>query len=380
MSIAVCWPNYLNTEAFSSLTATSENPEFPISNLEATMPRAKVWQSAGCFIITAANNQLPFRDTNAGAPLMAILTPGVYNSVAAFRTEIKAAMEAVGAAVYTITQNANKKLVFSSDLSGGATHFELHFGDPDSSIHDVLGFPAVNQTGTFEYIAPSVRIHTEERIVVDLGSAFNPKVFALYGPRNEPIRIQQGAEIRLEANATNFWDTPAFSQLLTWNEFSIALLTQQGFSGLAPMAYRYWSIKIVDRDNPRGYVEVSSVFLGQTLDIVRGCPQFPLDVQEVDLTRVEQALSGSSFSSMYGKTTEIALNWQFLLKAEMDQIRDMYRDVGKARPFTVVLDPKEAFSTDFERWVLQVKFDSDPTHALESVNRWSSTWALLEDV
>jgi len=377
MSVHVCYPNYLNPEAYSGLSAYSANSDFPVTNLQSTARRSRVYQSAGYFNVTVSNNVIVFRDASGGADKNATIAVGTYSTVAAFLAAVDAAFEAAGAANYTVTQTAAKKIQITSDLSGGATHFELRFADVASTARDMLGFAATNLTGASSYTAPDVRIHTEERITIDLGSAFNPQAFILFGPRNEPIRISQTATIKLQGNASDSWSSPAYDQTLTWNEFAIAKFSA---TGLHSSALRYWSIQIIDRDNPRGYIEISSIFLGDTIDLTRGCPQFPLEINEVDLSQSERTLAGGSFTAIYGKTAEIALDWQFLTNQEVEAFRDMFKELGTALPFGLILDPNEVFSSDLERYCLQVKFQSEPTHRLDRPAQWSSQWNVVEDV
>lgn len=377
MSIRVCYPNYLNPEAYSGLAALSENSDFPVTNLESTARRSRVYQSAGYFNVTSLNNKIIFRDASGGADKTATIAVGTYATIALFTAAVDAAFEATGLANYTVTHTAAKKFEISSDLSGGATAFELRFADVLSTARDMLGFSASNLTGVATHTATSVRIHTEERITLDLGSAFNPKAFLLFGPRNEPIRISQNATIKLQGNASDSWTSPAYDQTLTWNEFAIAKFST---TGLHSSALRYWSISIVDRENARGYIEISSMFLGDVVEMTRGCPQFPLEVTEVDLSASEQTLSGGSFTAFYGKTAELALDWQYLTTDEIEQFRDMFKELGVGLPFGVILDPNEVFSTDLERYCMQVKFQNEPTHRLERAGQWSSQWQLIEDV
>ena len=377
MSVQVGFPNYFSAERYSDLSASSSNSAFPISNLEGSARRSRVWQSSGHFTVTSLNNTIIFRDAPAGADKTATIVVGEYASITAFMAAVDAALEAVGASNYTVTQGTDKKFVFSTDLTGGATSLELRGADVLFTAKSILGLNASNKSSTTSITSDFVSIHTNERITIDLGTAFNPKMFCMFGPRNEVLRIQSSAVIRLQANATNVWTAPEYDQVLTWNEFGI---WKFGELGLHTQALRYWSINIVDTNNPRGYVEISSLFLGDTLTMTKGCPQFPLSIQEVDLTESERTLAGGSFSSIYGKTSQLTLNWEFLTKLEMDQFRDLFAEVGVANWFVVMLDPDEVLSADQERYMLQVKFDSAPSITLDRPGQWSSPWSLVENV
>lgn len=378
MSVRVCYPNYFSSGGYSGLSASSAATGFAVTNLDGTARRSKVWRSAGYFEITSSNNVIRFRDAAGGANKDAGIQTGIYTTDAAFLAAVDAAMEAAGSANYTVTRSTTtQKITITSDLSGGATAFELRGADAAFTARDVLGFAAVNTSGTGTYTADNVRIHTEEFILLDLGSSFNPKVFMLLGPRNEPLRISQTATVKLQGNASNSWTSPAYDQTLTLTDFGVALSST---TGLHSSALRYWRISIVDRDNSRGYVELSSLLLGDTLTMTQGAPQFPLVAREVDLSTQTRTMSGASFAAVLGKTAEIELDWQFLTKSEMEAIKDLFADVGVGFPFHLILDPDQVFSTDSERWALQVSFADPIQYKLEGPNRFSSAWTVVEDV
>lgn len=378
MSVKVCYPNYFSSETYSTLTGSSAATGFPVTNLEGTVRRSQVWRSAGYFNVTSSNNVIRFRDASGGADKDATIAVAEYTTDASFLAAVDAAMEAAGAANYTVTRGTTtKKLTFTSDLSGGASAFELRCADAAFTARDLLGFEAVNTSGSGTYTADNVRIHTDEFVVLDLGTSFNPKAFALFGPRNEPLRISQTATVKLQGNATNVWTSPAYEATLGHTDFGMAV---HSATGLHTTAVRYWRLHISDKDNARGYVEVSSMFLGDTLTITQGCPQFPLDINEIDLSKVTRSMSGSTFAAMLGRTMEIGLDWQFLTKSEIEAMRDLYADVGLGVPFHLILDPDEVFSTAMERWVLQVIFNEPMPSKLVRVNQWESGWSLVEDV
>lgn len=366
----------MNAERYTGLTASSSNPSFPVSNLEGQARRSRVWQSSGHFTVTALNNVIRFRDALAGPTKSATIVPGEYASMTAFLAAVDTAMEAIGSANYTVIQNSQKKIEFSSDISGGATSFGLMGTDVLFTARDILGFNASDKFGG-TVTADVVRIHTTETILLDLGGSFNPKMFCLFGPRNEPLRFQQTATVKLQANATDSWASPAFSKTLPWNEFGIY---DYGKFGLHSSAMRYWRIEITDIDNPRGYVEISSIFLGDVIQMVKGCPQFPLEIQEVDLTASEQTLAGGSFASVYGKTAQLSLNWEFLTKTEMDSFRELFNEVGIGYWFAIMMDPNEVLSADQERYMLQVKFESEPRNVLARAGQWTADWSVVENV
>lgn len=376
MSVRILTNNYVENGTYSDFTASSEATGFGVENLESDKARAKTWRSAGYFAITASNKTIVFRES-VGVDLTATIAESNYTTLSSFLTAIKTALDAAGAATYTVTQTAAKKISIASDLGGGATVFQLMCSDVAFTARDVLGFSTSDRTGSSSYTADNVRIHTEEFITIDLGAAFNPKAFILVGPRNEPLRISQSATVKIQGNSTDSWTSPAFEATLTHTDFALARFST---TGLHSSALRYWRVSIVDRDNARGYVEASALYLGDWLTFTRGCPEFPLEIEEIDNTEKRSALQLGTLSTIRSQTAQVTLNWNNLTKTEVESMRDAWADRGLGKPFFVSLDPDEAFSSDLERWVLMVTFDSSPQYALDGPNRFSSTWVLVEEV
>lgn len=376
MSVRILYPNYFESDTYSDLSASSEASGFEVENLEGSRARAKTWRSAGYFLITSSNKAIVFQES-AGVDITANIAEGAYTSLSSFLTAVKTALEAAGVATYTVTQTAAKKISIASDLGGGATVFRLMCSSGSFTARDVLGFAATDRTGTSSYTADNVRIHTEEWVKIDLGSAFNPKAFVLVGPRNEPLRISQTATIKIQGNSSDSWASPAYEATLTHTDFALGVFS---LTGLHTSALRYWRLSIIDKDNPRGYVEASALFLGDWLTFTRGCPEFPLDIEEVDNSEKRSALQLGTLTTIRSQTSQVTLNWNNLTKSEVESMRDMWSDRGLGKPFFVSLDPNEAFSTDLERWVLMVTFDAPPQFALDGPNRFSGTWVLIEEV
>lgn len=377
MSVKVCYPNYFNDERYAALSASSASSSYPVTNLIGNTRRSKVWQSAGYWVVTSANKVIYFRDASGGADKSATIAEGTYTTTTTFLAAVDTALEAAGLANYTATLDSNFKIVLTSDLSGGATAFELRGDSASFTARDMMGFSASHLTGASTYTATEVRCHTEEFILIDLGSAFNPKAFALFGPRNESLRISSTATIKLQGNATNVWTSPAYETTLTWSEYAI---WKTGATGIHTSALRYWRVSIVDRDNARGYIEISHLFLGDIVTLATGAAQFPLQIEDIEASMKESTIGGGSFTSFYGKTSGVSIQWQFLTKSEMESFRDMVADIGVGYPFVIVLDPDEVFSTEMERWVLMVNFDSPPKFQLDRPNQFSTDWSLIEDV
>jgi hypothetical protein len=85
----------------TTVTGSSEDSEFPASNLKAAI-RGKVWRSSGTFVITAgSNDKINFKESGGGAERTGTVAAGTYTSTT-LAAAIKAAMEGAAGATGTL--------------------------------------------------------------------------------------------------------------------------------------------------------------------------------------------------------------------------------------------------------------------------------------
>lgn len=83
---------------------------------------------------------------------------------------------------------------------------------------------------------------------VDLGAAQSVKLVALLNHN-----LTSGATVTLEANASDSWGSPSYSQSLTWRSTHIFLVLNQ--------SYRWWRVTISDSGNTY-YPSIGEWFIG----------------------------------------------------------------------------------------------------------------------
>lgn len=112
------------------------------------------------FEVTSTNFAIDFKKTSGGAQLMASLRFGFY-SLTDLLIEIKRALEAADPS-NTYTATANRSISSGTQnrvtISTSGSYLELDFlSGPRSlsSIHTMIGFPSVNQTGATTYTGTS---------------------------------------------------------------------------------------------------------------------------------------------------------------------------------------------------------------------------------
>lgn len=369
--------NFVDLDILANSDVSSEQAAFPVTNAYNVNRRSKVWRSNGFYKVTSSNNVIRFRDS-ASTDIDATITVGEYSSTSAFMTAVDTALESAGAANYTITQNSNLKFVITSDLSGGATAFQLRTADAAFTAVSLLGFStASNLTGASTYTADYIRINSEEYILWDMGLSTNPQNFILIGSRNSPIKISSGATIKLQGNPTNDFTSPEFEQTLTYHDEAIVAFSD---TGLHTDSLRYWRVAFTDIDNPLGYLEVGAFFLGNSMCLARGVPQFPFDSQYVDNSELVVSEGGQTFSEIKEQSQIYSIKWSALTKADQEEVTRVFRKYGTAKPFFISFDTDEVFSTENERMTKFVKFVDEPSYSLESPNNFSCIMKFREEL
>ena len=374
--VKIFFDNFADEDVSPSLTASSAQAAFPVTNAFNKQRRSKVWRSDGYYEVTSSNNTLIFREST-GVDLTATIAVANYSSDTALATAIKSALEAVGASTYTISQDSNFKFVLTSDGAGGGGLFELRFADASNTCEDLLGFASSNLSGSLSYTADFIRLHTEEFLLFDLGIATNPTGFIAIGPRNRPLRFSPGATLKIQASPTSNFSSPPYDETLTVNDRTIVKLSD---TGLASVAYRFWRFQVVDVDNSTGFVEVGAIFLGDHYEPSK-CPQFPFTQAKEDRSVSIISEGGQTIPDKREKTEALNLNWRFLTTADKEQLDFIFEQrFGTAFPFFISLDENENISTDLNSMIKFVRFSSAPAWTLTRPNQWESVWQLREDI
>jgi hypothetical protein len=368
--------NYASDSDSTNFTYSSQQSAFPASNTQDLQRRHKVWRTNGYWEITSSNNVIVFREST-GVDLTATIAVASYASTSSFLTAIKTALESTGASTYTVSQDATtKKIKIVSDGSGGDNLFQLMWTDVLSTAAVTLGFDtAVDDTGTLTYMAAVLKIHTSEWLKYDLGASTIVDAMAFIGIRNEVLKLSPSATLKIQANHTDAWSSPALDTALEYHDNTIALVDADGLSATA---YRYWRLYVEDQSNSYGYVEMSTVYLGSAWTPAQGAIKFPLEKKWLDNSVMTKVESGHLVSMKKEKTREYRAQWNFLSKADVHDLDIIFENHGKHIPFFISLDPNEVFSESFQDALVYVRLGDEPEDTLESPGNFSMSMKLVE--
>lgn len=319
----------------TGVTASSENPIFPASNIKNPI-RSRVLRTTGNFVIDATNNKFDFNEdaSHESATLVATFASGIYTPEE-LASEIKAKLELLSSSTFTVIYSSSTgKWTISSD--GGYLELLWLTGDNSAtSIGETLGFDvSADVDDALTYTGASIAIHTEESVVFDLQTTEPIDSFALLFDSIAGSKFTSSAILSLQANATDEWSAPAVDELLVIDD----VYGSATFFFTSPESYRYWRLKIIDPANPFLYVEVSKIVLGNGVQL--DClPGKGFKESTNDRSSIEETAYGHRYSDIYPFRRTLELNYPGLSLADVAKLQSAFKRNGKVLPIAIAIDP-----------------------------------------
>lgn len=315
----------------TSIEASSENTNFPSSNIKHEF-RSKQWRSRGHYTINEGNNKIDFLDADGGSELNASITVGNYNADT-LATAIKDALESVSSDTFTITFSEVTGLwTIESDGSYLKLLNSTGTNNAENTLKLVCGFPDEDREFSLSYTGSKIAIHTEEFITFDLKTTEEINSIAILWPKEDGIKLSSNAVIKIQASATNVWDSPAVNQVLTINnKYEIAshyFETNQ--------SYRYWRVFVEDPENANLYVNLGVVILGNSIEI--SPPENGFTYQYSDNSKVQTTDFGNEYVDKYPITSSIEFDYKYFDEKDFEVFESMFLRNGSNKPVFVVLD------------------------------------------
>jgi hypothetical protein len=344
--------NYADTNNGTIVTPSSENTEFPASNLGKHSP-SRIWRSSGTFVITTSKNKINFVETFGGPEITATINTGTYTPDE-LETEIATQMIAQ-------TLNARTYTVAYSVLTGewtitGQTYLELLNAtgtDVANSIAPSIGYAVSDLSGSTSYVSAAPAIHTEESVIFDLGTIDSiDSVAVQFSPLNG-IQLTNGATLKVQANATPNFNSPAVDETLVIDDqFNIAshfFTTDQ--------TYRYWRIVTIDPQNPNLYVELGGVVLAKATVLTQP-PEKGFTFDVVDQSKQQRNTFGHEYVDEYPLLKSVGISYKVLQYADVKTLDRMFRRNGVKIPVMVVIDEAED-CFDKDHYIVWGKFQNN---------------------
>jgi len=316
------------------LSATSGDPNFPVSNLQKHF-RSKTWRSSGNFKINSTNNKIDFKEASLGPTLTATISTSQY-TVANLESEIQNQLNAVGASNYTVSYSESTGLW---TITSDGAYFDLLFlSGPNTanSFAPVIGFNVLDETGALTYEGAKIACHTEEAVVFDLAVTSPVDSFAFFFDPMSGIKFSDNAVLKLQASATNVWNAPPVD--ITLSIDSRYLACSHFFT--TTQNYRFWRLKIVDPQNPYLYVEVSKVSLALATKLSQG-PEIGFKAIVDDLTKKSSTPYGNDYFDLYPFRKRFDFTFAYLENSDVLELERIFLEVGNVTPIVISLDSTE---------------------------------------
>ena len=342
-----------------TITETSEHENFLAENTQHR-DFNKAWRSnygAGSgwgnfLIILNDNDDIVFRETAIEAWRTATLDPGEYNADEVC-AEIKDKMDAAGGgSVYTATySDSTNKFTIASDGGGGGL-FQMN--DTGNSALPTLGYTGTPYAGALTYTADNLRIHSEERLVENLGAATN-----IYGI------IIRGHNFSATATVDAIFSADAWTTIAEHPDFTVQddiMILEYN----TPKNYQYIGIRIKDPENSDLYVKTGRVFFGPHFQPMRSfleeSPYVPLDPSML-LASENGQFSSIQFDHYFTKA------YSFIMGAtDKSNFNTMFTSRGTSKDLFITEDTSSYLTTtDY------VKFNG---WQFRSILHSSSVWQL----
>jgi hypothetical protein len=227
------------------LTPSGAQAGFPIRNVRDPVPSVE-WRTPVGHTIGPDNDRLDFE--RSSLTYAAVLTHGTYETPAAVAAHVAARMTAEDANNYAVTPVGPRFTIagdaaFDLLLDSGANKGRS-FG-PDLGHLDTA-----DKTGLDSYVGDSDAYHSRAWLRVDLLEAQAFARALIHGHN-----LSSGAAVTLEANDTDAWTSPAFSQALAAaGVYRIADFTEE--------TRRYLRLVLDDRENADSFTRLGVLFVG----------------------------------------------------------------------------------------------------------------------
>lgn len=178
--------------------------------------------------------------------------------------------------------------------------------------------------------------------------------------------------ITIEANATDSWGAPAFSQSFTFDSTFGVGITE--FS--ATQSYRFWRLVIT---STLGYCELANVFIGPKTDISTNGIADGISYQEMDLVNRRTSEYGQEFIDDITTQTRLdSMQYNHMTTAEVTQFLSIYDNVRSVTPFWVRFKNLDSVLDDADRYSGIYKFSSKPKIQIRKAGFFNVPFSLVE--
>ena len=180
---------------------------------------------------------------------------------------------------------------------------------------------------------------TSEWIRFDLGSAKQIKVFSMFS-----FNLTSSATVTLQANASDSWGSPSFSQALTIPTDSDGNVLQRIVYFL-DQTYRYWRVTLADSSNADSYLDVGRMAAGIYYEPTRNIGQ-NFSINMFDPSEGTRVTGRQTFFRNRNKYRRASVDFSLQDQTQTDKLSTIMQKVGNSRPVVLSIDPTDRPSKD----------------------------------
>ncbi len=171
-----------------------------------------------------------------------------------------------------------------------------------------------------------------ENIVFDLGSAKQITMFSMF-----VFNLTSSATVTLQANASNSWGSPSYSQALTMATNADSEVIQRLVYFLN-QTYRYWRVTFADAGNADSYLQIGRIAAGTYYEAVRNIGQ-SFSINMIDPSEGEKAPGRQTFFRARKRFRRANIAFQLQNQTQTDKLSAVMEKVGNSKPLVLSLDP-----------------------------------------
>lgn len=134
--------------------------------------------------------------------------------------------------------------------------------------------------------------------------------------------LTAGATIKLEANTSDAWASPAFSETVTWKSGTIS-------HNFTEQTYSFWSVYIDDPSNPNEFIQIGLTSLGKALSMPGFDPA--VKVSYVDTTNRTRTQSLTIYKDIRPVYKIVSVKFPAILQDEwlaIETMLEFYHNTG----------------------------------------------------
>ena len=178
-----------------------------------------------------------------------------------------------------------------------------------------------------------------ENIVFDLGTATQITVFSMF-----TFNLTAAATVTLQANASDSWGSPSYSQALTIATGSDGAVLPRIVYFL-DQTYRYWRGTFADSGNTDSYLQIGRMAAGTYYETTRNINQ-NFSITMFDPSEGDRVPGRQTFFRNRNRYRQATVRFNLQSQAQTDKFSAVMEKVGNSRPIVLCLDPTDRPSKD----------------------------------